>query len=49
VVFDGHGGARIADRWGVGHRIRDIEEGPDGSLWALEDDNPGALFHITPK
>jgi glucose/arabinose dehydrogenase len=49
VVFDGHGGAKIADRWGVGHRIRDIEEGPDGSLWALEDDNPGALFHITPK
>jgi glucose/arabinose dehydrogenase len=49
VVFDGHGGAKIADRWSVGHRIRDIEEGPDGSLWALEDDNPGALFHITPK
>jgi len=49
VVMDGHGGAKLADRWGVGHRIRDIEEGPDGSLWALEDDNPGALFHITPK
>ena len=49
VVMDGHGGARIANRWGVGHRIRDIEEGPDGSLWALEDDYPGALFHITPK
>ena len=49
IVFDGHGGAKVADRWGVGHRIRDIEEGPDGSLWALEDDNPGAFFHITPK
>jgi aldose sugar dehydrogenase len=49
IVFDGKGGAKPAERWPVGHRIRDIEEGPDGSLWALEDSNPGALFHITPK
>jgi glucose/arabinose dehydrogenase len=27
----------------VGHRIRDVEQGPDGSLWMLEDANPGAL------
>ena len=33
----------------VGHRIRDVEEGPDGSLWLLEDSNPGALIHVTPK
>jgi aldose sugar dehydrogenase len=26
-----------------------VEEGPDGSLWMLEDANPGALFHVTPK
>ena len=49
IVVDGHGGAKPAERWGVGHRIRDMEEGPDGSLWALEDDSSGALFHITPK
>ena len=49
IVFDGHGGAEAAERWDVGHRIRDVEEGPDGSLWMLEDANPGTLFHVTPK
>ena len=48
-VFDGKGGAKPAERWNVGHRIRDVEEGPDGSLWMLEDAYPGALFHVTPK
>jgi len=32
----------------VGKRIRDVEQGPDGSLWMLEDANPGALIHVTP-
>ena len=49
IIFDGHGGAKAAERWDVDHRIRDVEEGPDGSLWMLEDANPGALFHVTPK
>jgi glucose/arabinose dehydrogenase len=49
VIFDGHGGAKVAERWDVGKRIRDVEEGPDGSLWMLEDANPGALIHVTPK
>ena len=49
LVFDGHGGAKPAERWSVGKRIRDVEEGPDGSLWMLEDANPGALIHVTPK
>ncbi len=49
IIFDGHGGAKNAERWDMGHRIRDVEEGPDGSLWMLEDANPGALFHVTPK
>jgi aldose sugar dehydrogenase len=49
IVFDGKGGAKPAERWSVGHRIRDVEEGPDGALWMLEDANPGALFHVTPK
>ena len=48
-VFDGKGGAKAAERWDVGHRIRDVEQGPDGSLWMLEDANPGALIHVTPK
>ncbi len=49
IVFDGHGGAKAAERWNVGKRIRDVEQGPDGSLWMLEDANPGALIHVTPS
>jgi glucose/arabinose dehydrogenase len=49
IIFDGKGGAKIADRWNVGKRIRDVEQGPDGSLWMLEDANSGALIHVTPK
>ena len=48
-IMDGKGGAKPAERWNVQHRIRDVEEGPDGSLWMLEDANGGALFHVTPK
>ncbi len=49
VTFDGKGGATAAQRWHIGKRVRDIEEAPDGSLWMLEDANPGGLFHLTPK
>ena len=49
IVFDGHGGAKSAERWDVGKRIRDVEQAPDGSLWMLEDANPGALIQVTPK
>ena len=49
VTFDGKGGAKPAERWDVGHRIRDVEVGPDGALWMLEDANPGGLFRVTPK
>jgi glucose/arabinose dehydrogenase len=49
IVFDGKGGAKTAERWSVGKRIRDVEQAPDGSLWMLEDANPGALIHVTPK
>jgi aldose sugar dehydrogenase len=31
------------------YRIRDVKEGTDGSLWMLEDANPGTLMHVTPK
>ena len=26
----------------------DVEQAPDGTLWMLEDANPGALIHVTP-
>jgi glucose/arabinose dehydrogenase len=49
ITFDGKGGAKPAERWDVGHRIRDVEIGPDGALWMLEDDKAGGLFKVTPK
>jgi glucose/arabinose dehydrogenase len=49
IVFHGHGGAEAVERWKVGHRFRDVEEGPDGSLWMLEDSSPGSLIHVTPQ
>lgn len=49
VTFDGKGGATAVQRWDVGKRVRDIEEGPDGSLWMLEDAAPGGLYRLMPK
>ena len=48
IVVDG-ATAKPAERWSVGHRIRDVEVGPDGALWMLEDSPTGGLFHVTPK
>jgi len=41
--------AKAADRWDMGKRIRDVEVGPDGALWLLEDAKDGGLFRLTPK
>ena len=49
IVFDGKGGAKPAERWAMGHRIRDVEEAPDGALWIIEDSKTGGLFRLTPK
>src|SRR3954462_4196052 len=49
VTFDSKGGATPAERWTVGHRIRDVEVAPDGAVWLIEDANPGGLFRVTPK
>ena len=49
VVLDGKGGATAAQRWDVGHRIRDVEVAPDGTIWMLEDDKAGGMFKVTPK
>jgi aldose sugar dehydrogenase len=49
ITFDGKGGATPAERWNVGHRIRDIEVAPDGALWMLEDSKTGGVYRVTPK
>jgi glucose/arabinose dehydrogenase len=49
ITFDGKGGAKPAERWDLGHRLRDMEVAPDGAIWILEDANPGGVFRVTPK
>ena len=38
--------AREAERFQWGKRIREVEEGPEGLLWVLEDDSKGRLIKI---
>ena len=49
ITFDGKGGAMPAERWDVGHQIRDVAVGPDGALWMIENTTTGGLFKVTPK
>jgi aldose sugar dehydrogenase len=49
ISFGGPNGAREAERWDMGHRIRDVVEGPDGALWLIEDEDQGRLLKLTPK
>jgi aldose sugar dehydrogenase len=48
ITFDGKGGAATAERWNVGHQIRDVAVAPDGALWVIENTTSGGLFRITP-
>ena len=48
ITFDGKGGAQTAERWDVGHRVRDVEVAPNGALWMIEDAKPGGVFRLTP-
>ena len=49
ITFDKNGGATAADRWDLGHQIRDVAVAPDGALWMIENSKTGALFRVTPK
>jgi len=33
----------------MGARIREVEQGPDGSIWLLEDGDGGRLLELKPK
>lgn len=41
--------AREARRYPMGTRIREVEQGPDGALWLLEDGSGGRLLKLTPN
>lgn len=48
VSFDGTS-AREAERFDMGARIREVEEGPDGAIWVLEDGRSGGrLLKLAP-
>ena len=50
VTLDGDNASK-ADQWGMGARIREVEQGPDGALWLLEDGGQGSqgrLLKLTP-
>lgn len=48
IEFTGSG-AREARRYAMGKRIREVEQGPDGALWLLEDGGGGRLLKLTPN
>lgn len=48
VVFDGTA-AREVERYDMGQRIREVEQGPDGTVWLLEDGSAGRLLQLTPR
>lgn len=48
VALDG-AAARKADQWDMGARIREVEQGPDGAIWLLEDGEDGKLLKLTPR
>jgi glucose/arabinose dehydrogenase len=39
--------AREAERFTMGKRIREVEQGPDGVIWVLEDKKGGRLLKLT--
>lgn len=47
VHLDGTTAAK-ADQWDMGARIREVDQGPDGALWLLEDGAGGRLLRLTP-
>jgi len=40
--------AHEAGRFDLGARIREVEQGPEGALWVLEDKDGGRLLKLTP-
>lgn len=41
--------AREVERYDMGERIREVEQGPDGAVYLLEDGGNARLLKLTPK
>jgi glucose/arabinose dehydrogenase len=48
VEFNGNT-AREAERFRMGARIREVEQGPDGAIWLLKDGSDGDLLKLTAR
>lgn len=49
IVIDGEGGAKPAERWDMGFRVRDAAVAPDGAIWMVENSDTGGLYRATAK
>ena len=47
IDLDGREAVR-GEQWPMGARIREVEQGPDGAIWLLEDGPGGRLVKLTP-
>ena len=48
IRIEFEGGAREHARYPMGARIREVEQGPDGAIWLLEDGAGARLLKLTP-
>ena len=48
VKIDGNSAEEV-ERFDMGKRIREVEQGPDGAIWVLEDKEGGRLLRLTPS
>ena len=48
IEFNGTQGGELK-RYPMGKRIREVEQGPDGAIWVLEDGADARLLKLTPK
>lgn len=48
VALDGERASK-ADYWDLGFRVREVEQGPDGSIYLLQDGSRGRLLRLTPR
>ena len=43
------GKTQEVERFAMGNRIREVEQGPEGAIWVLEDKRGGRLVRLTPQ
>jgi glucose/arabinose dehydrogenase len=47
IIIEGDSAEEV-ERFDMGKRIREVEQGPDGAIWVLEDKEGGRLLKLTP-